>query len=177
MVWPAGLAAVAALAPQSPASRTVDVDVINPAPVERRQVVTLPLPLPRGALTAAPAPQGRAPVLAVTIRVGAQDAQSAPALPAMCWPPGSGDLRHSHAHLTVPGRGSVHVRAEPQRDAAGAAAAFAVAPHRAQLRTPLPLWTELVDVWGRVLRADLVPDPDAGQDGVLFDTGALRLVR
>jgi hypothetical protein len=177
MVSSAVLAAVAALAPQSPAARTVDVDVINPAPVERRQVVTMPLPLPRGALRDAPGPQGRAPVLAVSIRVGEQDAQSVPALPAMRWPDGSIALLHAHARLTVPGRGSVHVRAEPQRNADGAAAAFAVAPHRPQIHTPLPLWTELVDVWDRVLRADLVPDPDAGQDGVLFDTGLLRVVR
>ena len=39
------------------------------------------------------------------------------------------------------------------------------------------LWVELFDPWDRVLRADLVPDPTAGPDGVLWDTGAARVIR
>jgi len=168
------LAPLFALLPQQPG---VPVDLVNPATVARTGTVLASLPLPRGAL------RGGAPGALLAVDVAAErdgkmvTVDTAPAVPLLRWPDGSIALLQAALAVPVAPRATVRVVATPRVGADGAAAPLLATAHRALLPWPLPLWTELLDPWGRVYRADLVPDPTAGPDGVLLDCGRARIVR
>src|SRR5262249_13097468 len=97
------LLAACLLAPQEHA---VAAEGVNPAPVARSGIVTVSVPLPRGAL---PAPAGEARDRVLTARVRAADGAPvvAPALPLLRWPDDSIAVLQVHAQLEVPANGSV----------------------------------------------------------------------
>src|SRR5262249_5021186 len=145
--------------------------------VARTGTVLASVPLPRGAL------RGGAPGALLAVDIAAEQdgktvaVDTAPAVPLLRWPDGSIALLQAALAVPVPPRATVRVVATRGATADGEAAPFAHAAHHALVPTPLPLWTELLDPWGRVYRADLVPDPTAGPDGVLLDCGRARIVR
>jgi hypothetical protein len=156
--------------PQLPA---VEVELHNEAPVARAGIALTSLPLPRGALRTAADATTFASVL---VEHGAEQSL-APALPLVRWPDGSIAVLQVHAHVSLAASSRDRARMTPRRAEDGSALGIVVRPHRPRIELPLPLWTELLDAWGRVHRAGLVPDPGAGPDGVVYDTGAVRLVR
>ncbi|MGE3171593.1 MAG: hypothetical protein AB7O97_03140 [Planctomycetota bacterium] len=172
----AAIALVALLGPapgQDPAVSplTIPVTVHNPAGVARRQTVGVALPLPRGRAAVTVAADGDP--LCVTVSSADGAVALAPASAQLTWPDGSLALLRAHVSVTVPaqGRARLEVAFDPARPTAPQPA------HRAPFAAAPPLWTELVDPWGRVFRADLVPDPAAGPDGVVEDCGAVRVRR
>jgi hypothetical protein len=167
---------LALLLPQSESAHGVRVRIANPAPVARTLVVPMSVPFPLGSLPAAAAVAGREPVIACTVR-GAGKERTAPGLPLMRWPDGSIAVLQVHARCELTANREAEVEVLPQRGGDGVALPIAKEPHRPLLTTPLLLWVEVLDPWDRVLRADLVPDASAGVDGIVWDTGAVRVVR
>ncbi len=171
---------------QSEAPAGVRVRVANAAGAAQSRVVTAAVPLPRGALRL----EGAQSLVAITAREvedgGVQEPPQQAAegaalhgvgVPTLRWPDGSVALLSAQWHATVQ-KGSVRLFdvAVARKDGA-LAAPFAPAPHRPLVPDALPLHTELVDPWGRVLRAELVPDPAAGEGGIELDTGLVRVRR
>ncbi len=164
---------------QAPA---VIVDLVDPAPVARHGAVLASVPFARGELKLPAGAVARTTELAVTVTVAGREATpsaavsaatSASGLTLMQWPDGSVALLQVAIAVPIAARSTARVVVVPVvRD--GVAVPFVArgpaAPVPALLSAP-PLWTELLDPWGRVFRADLEPDLTAGPGGVLADVG------
>ncbi len=147
------------------------------ADVAQEQVAFVSLPFAPGELRAA---AGSGACAFVVGRDGADDGADAatwPARPLLHWPDGSIAVAQLQAKVRLQPRETAAFRAVALRDQDGAAQPWRSAGHRPLLPSPLPIWTELVDPWGRVLRADLAPDASAGPGGVVADTGLVRITR
>lgn len=171
------LLALPAVAQSSAASARVRV--ANVAAAEQDRVVVASVPFSRGALTL-PAAQSLCAVEAVEVDAAtSQPIEGAPlsgiGSPMLRWPDGSVALLSAQWRMRIAAASSRSfvVRALPVAEGAQ----FAPTPHRSALPDALPIWTELVDPWGRQLRAELVPDAAAGKDGVVADTGIVRVRR
>ncbi|MSR39929.1 MAG: hypothetical protein EXS02_13955 [Planctomycetes bacterium] len=152
------------------------VQVINQAPVTRTMVVNMSVPFARGLLPAELPGDGREVPIDVVVR-GAGAERQVPGLPLLRWPDGSIAVLQVQARCTVAASTTVDLQVTPVRNTVGKAVAAVATEHHPALVLPVSLWTELVDSWGRVLRAELVPDLTAGPGGVLSDTGLVRVTR
>lgn len=161
------LATAALLAPQGPGACAVSVH--NPTPVMRWGVATAPVPLPQGAFVA--------PVDETTVTVATEAGVELPAVVAWRWPDGSPGLLHAHLPYRVAAEAALTQRLHPVLTGDGAIQSWRPFHHASLLEQPLSLWTELTDPWGRILTAQLVPDTTAGRDGVIVDTGFVRIRR
>lgn len=151
------------------------VHVVNAAPATRTGMVLMSVPFARGELpcTAATA---REPVLAVQWSCGGE-VETVPAVPLLRWCDGTIAVLQVHARVHVPAGAEVRGSVRPCLDADGAALPRRTGDRPSLLPPTLPVWTEVEDPWGRVAVARLEPDPTAGPDGVLLDSGAVRVQR
>lgn len=172
------LLALAALLPV-PQAPSVAVDLVNPAPLARRDIALVSVPFAPGELKSpAAAPAGPFAVAVTPSDPPAEPTPAvAPALPMLRWPDGSIALLQVALQETVAASATHRVVVTPRRDGDGCAEPWPPTSPRPLLREPLPLWTEVADPWGRVFRAELVADPTAGPDGVLADSGRHRVRR
>ena len=171
---------------QSKEPAGVRVRVENPAGAAQERVVAAAVPFARGTLRLEGA-QKLTTITAREIVEGDEAAEGAGksdgvelqgvGVPTLRWPDGSVALVSAQWRVAVP-QGAVRTFAvDVVRKDGAVAAPFTAAPHRLLVPEALPLHTELVDPWGRVLRADLKPDPAAGPGGVELDTGLVRVRR
>ncbi len=146
----------------------VAVRVNNPSPVARTACVTAALPFAPGEL--------RAGELA-NVRVDVADHAPVAARIAFRWPDGTVGLLHAEVPVTVPPFGETVRHLTPARDDAGAVAWAAAGVHRCLLPEPLPLVFELLDPWERRFVTTLERDVAAAPDGVLWQTGPVRVLQ
>lgn len=141
MPW---FAAALLLAPQQPA-----FVVHNPSAVPRRETLRVSMPLP----------QGRWRKLG-TARIAGH---AAPLVPLVHWGDGSVAVVQIQPRLELAPRQRRRVLVELSDEEAR--------PGEVAAPPPVPrVHTELEDPWGTVYRADLLPDPTAGPNGVLSAT-------
>ena len=153
--------------------------VANAASVEQDRVVIASAPFARGQLRMA---EGATACAIVAEEVDPLDFQQrrdvridGAGLPMMFWPDGSVALLSVHWRARIAASSARAFVVQPKVGADRVAMPLAPSAHRSALPDALPIWTELVDPFGRVLRADLVPDLAAGKDGIVSDTGLVRV--
>lgn len=154
------------------ATDAVPIEFVHRGELSRRGIVPVSVPFARGVLR----PPARELPVATEVAIGGR-AIAAPGLPMLRWPDGSIALLQVQPRVEVPAGATIAATVRVLLDEPGRARAFAAGPHRSLVREPLPLWTEVFDPWGTRYRAELEPDATAGPDGVVFDTGAMRLRR
>ncbi|MEQ1634202.1 MAG: hypothetical protein ABL997_17615, partial [Planctomycetota bacterium] len=178
----AALASAGASAQDEP-DVSVRVHVQNPAAVRQDRVVAASVPFARGALKL-PASDGP---FAVEVFDESSDGEVQPltshlwpARPLVRWPDGSAAVLSVHVRLDVLPHAARTIVVKP-RVAEGQAETLpppvATTEAVARERAAPVIWTELVDPWGRTLKAELVPDETAGKDGLLSDSGVVRIRR
>ncbi len=158
---------------------SVRVHVANAAAAEQDRIVVASVSLPRGAFTL-PAGASLCGIEAQELDAATSQPLSAVVLrgvgaPMLRWPDGSVALLSAQWRLRIAASTERVFSVRALHAVLGAP--FVPPPHRSALPDALPIWTELVDPWGRLLRAELVPDGEAGPDGVVTDTGLVRVRR